>query len=151
MGVRLENSNLTEKQKKFCREYLKNYNFNASAAYVAAGYKKAGANANASRLLNNPEIQNYLNQLMAVQENKDIADIGEITQFLTEVLRGNVKDTVVTAQGLREAKTMVKDRIKSAELLGKRHGMFLEVHEITDRRSKIDELIEQIDDLKAKK
>lgn len=153
MGITLADlrKKLTDKQQKFCREYLKNYDFNATQAYINAGYNPKSARSNASRLLQNEYVQAYLKEIVKEDEEKDIADISEITKFLSKVLRGEVKDTVVTAQGLKEAKTMVKDRLKASELLGKRYGMFVDVHEVTDKRSKIDELIEQIDGLKEKK
>lgn len=141
------NTKLNEQQKKFCREYLKDYSFNGTQSAINAGYSKKSARSTASRLLVNPQIQEYLKELVKMDEDSDTADIREISMFLTEVLRGNVKDTVVTAQGLREAKTQVKDRLKAGELLGKRHGMFIEKVEVENKHSKIDELTNQIDKL----
>ena len=40
---------LTDKQQVFCKEYVKD--FNASAAYVRAGYSPNGANVNSSLLI----------------------------------------------------------------------------------------------------
>lgn len=139
---------LNEKQKLFCRYYLKESNFNGTNAYLQAGYKKGGAKSGASRLLALPHVQEYLAYLVKQQEDEDLATIREVTQFLTDVMRGDKKDTIITAHGLKEARTQVKDMLKAAELLGKRMGMFTDYIHVTDERSKVDSLIDQIEQLK---
>jgi phage terminase small subunit len=54
---------LSDKQKKFCQEYL--IDFNATQAYLRAGYATTPKSANASgpQLLVNPSIQAYLARL----------------------------------------------------------------------------------------
>ncbi|MEA5082712.1 hypothetical protein SDC9_200519 [bioreactor metagenome] len=47
------------------------------------------------------------------KKRKAVADETEVVKFLTSVLRGDEAEEVV-----------VKDRIKAAQLLGKRYGMF---------------------------
>lgn len=66
---------LTAKHKKFADEYL--IDLNATAAYGRAGYKAKGnaAEVNASRLLSNAKVQEYIQQRM-----KDRAKRTEITQ-----------------------------------------------------------------------
>ena len=65
---------LTEKQKRFCAEYLKD--FNATDAYVRAGYKSSRSSARTlgSNLLANVNIQAYLCRL-----RKDAGDRTGIT------------------------------------------------------------------------
>lgn len=55
--------NLTPKQRRFCEEYI--VDLNASAAYKRAGYDATGsvADSNASRLLRNAKIQEYIAEL----------------------------------------------------------------------------------------
>lgn len=60
---------LTDKQEAFCREYLfpsdGSQPYNATQAYIRAGYSEGGARASASALLANPNIQRYLAALKA--------------------------------------------------------------------------------------
>jgi len=68
-----DSSRLTEKQKRFCEEYVIDYN--GQAAYIRAGYKTSGASArvNASRLLAEVSIQEYIFELTRqVQERTGI-------------------------------------------------------------------------------
>lgn len=125
---------MTDKQRKFCDEYL--IDANATRAYkVAYPHVKSedAARACASRLLTKANIKNYIDeQLQKISDNK-IADAKEVMQYLTSVLRGESKgsELVVEGQGdgYSEAREMEKapsekDRLKAAELLGKRYGLF---------------------------
>lgn len=53
---------LTEQQKNFCREYLKD--FTVVAAMKRSGYNKSTAMANGYKLLNNPEITAHIKEMM---------------------------------------------------------------------------------------
>ncbi len=66
---------LTAKQQRFVEEYL--IDLNATAAYHRAGYKAKGdaAGVNASRLLGNDKVQEYIQQRMQAREKRT-----EITQ-----------------------------------------------------------------------
>ena len=55
-------SELEEKQKMFCKEYL--VDFNGTQAAIRAGYSKKTANEQASRLLTKVNVQTYLKQLI---------------------------------------------------------------------------------------
>ena len=55
-------SELEEKQKMFCKEYL--VDFNGTQAAIRAGYSKKTANEQASRLLAKVNVQTYLKQLI---------------------------------------------------------------------------------------
>ena len=55
-------SELEEKQKMFCKEYL--VDFNGTQAAIRAGYSKKTANEQASRLLTKVNVQKYLKQLI---------------------------------------------------------------------------------------
>lgn len=80
-----DSSALTPKQKRFCEEYLKD--FNATAAYQRAGYavKSDGVAAAAGgRLLTNVKIQSYISELQNRRSQRT-----EITaeRVLTELAR----------------------------------------------------------------
>lgn len=75
--------NLNDKQKKFCREYVKDFNGTQSA--IRAGYSKKTANEQASRLLANVNIQTFLSELKTKLANRQeitaeriLAEFGKI-------------------------------------------------------------------------
>lgn len=51
---------LTDKQRKFCDEYL--IDLNATQAAIRAGYTEKYANTNASKLLQNTTISQYIGE-----------------------------------------------------------------------------------------
>lgn len=72
---------------------------------------------------------------MAEKQNTLIADQDEVLRYLTEVLRGTSQSEIVVVENIgdftSEARTMKKapdekERLKAAELLGKRYGTFIE-------------------------
>ena len=73
-------SELEEKQKMFCQEYL--VDFNGTKAAIKAGYSKKTAAEQASRLLAKVNVQTYLKQLIEkrnertkITQDEVIADI----------------------------------------------------------------------------
>lgn len=122
---------MTDKQKLFCDEYL--IDLNATQAAIRAGYKKRYAHTNANKLLQNTTIKEYIAKRMEEKEKDLIASQDEVLKYLTSVLRGESQSTelVVEGQGdgYSEARTILKepsekDRLKAAELLGKRYGLY---------------------------
>nr|DAT75480.1 MAG TPA: Terminase small subunit [Caudoviricetes sp.] len=122
---------LTAKQQRFCDEYL--IDLNATQAAIRAGYSKKYANTNASKLLQITTIRQYIDARMAEKESQLIADQDEVLKYLTSVLRGESQSTEVVVEGqgdgYSEARTIQKepsekDRLKAAELLGKRYGIY---------------------------
>lgn len=125
---------MTEKQKMFADEYL--IDLNATRAYKVA-YQNvkndAVAAAAAARLLRNVKVKNYIADRMEEIHNEKTADAQEVIEYLTSVLRGEstAQEIVVegTGDGCSEARTMEKapsekERLKAAELLGKRYSLF---------------------------
>lgn len=125
---------MTEKQKRFCDEYL--IDCNATRAYKTV-YKNVKSDVvaatNGGRLLRNAEVQNYIAEQMEKIHNEKTADAQEVIEYLTSVLRGEstAQEIVVegTGDGCSEARTMEKspsekERLKAAELLGKRYALF---------------------------
>lgn len=125
---------MTEKQKRFCDEYL--IDCNATRAYKAV-YKNIKndvvAATNGGRLLRNAEVQKYIDDRMEELHNEKTADAQEVIEYLTSVLRGEstAQEIVVegTGDGCSEARAIEKapsekDRLKAAELLGKRYSLF---------------------------
>lgn len=102
---------LTQKQKRFCEEYIKTAN--ASASAVAAGYSKKTAGAIGAENLKKPQIAAYIKKRIDEQDATLVADSNEILKFYTAVMRGEVKDQF----GLDSSLT---DRLKAADSLAKR-------------------------------
>lgn len=124
---------LTAKQQRFCDEYL--IDLNATQAAIRAGYSKKTAAQTAARLLTNVKIQEYIENRMAEKEATLIADQDEVLKYLTSVLRGQSKSTEIVIEGLGDGSTKArkmekepseKDKLKAAELLGKRYGLYTE-------------------------
>ena len=104
------------KWEKFCQLYA--MDGNATAAYKGAGYKvktDAAAASCANKLLKIAEIQDRLTELVynarAVEEKSAIADIREIRERVTAILRGQ-----------SPMETKASDVIKAGEFLAKIGG-----------------------------
>ena len=122
---------LTDKQRKFCDEYL--IDLNATQAAIRAGYSPKTARMIANENLTKPYIKEYIEKRMAEKEKELIADQDEVLKYLTSVLRGKSQSTEIIVEGVgdgcSEARTILKepsekDRLKAAELLGKRYGLY---------------------------
>lgn len=122
---------MTAKQQRFCDEYL--IDLNATQAAIRAGYSKKTANEQGSRLLTNVSVKEYIDIRMAEKEKSLIADQDEVLKYLTAVLRGEGTEEMVVVEGqgdgFSRATTVTKDispkdRLKAAELLGKRYSLF---------------------------
>lgn len=116
---------LTLKQQKFADEYI--ISGNATEAAIKAGYSKKYANTNASKLLHNTTIKAYIDERMAQLQSSKIASQEEVLEYLTRVLRGEETEQVLKGEGkgeqsIDDMEVTAKDRIKAAELLGKRYG-----------------------------
>ena len=112
---------MTEKQKIFADEYL--IDLNATRAYKVAYpnvKNDAVAAAAAARLLRNVKVKNYIAEQMEKIHNEKTADAQEVIEYLTSVLRGES-----TAQEIVVEKSpSEKEKLKAAELLGKRYALF---------------------------
>lgn len=124
---------MTAKMQRFCDEYL--IDLNATQAAIRAGYSEKTAYSIGQENLKKPEIKNYIAERMAEKEAALIADQDEVLKYLTKVLRGQTQSEIVvvegTGEGCSEARTMQKapdekERLRAAELLGKRYGLYTE-------------------------
>lgn len=122
---------MTPKREKFCTEYL--VDLNGTQAAIRAGYSEKTANRIASNLLSNVDIQNRIRELRNEYFNEAIASAAEVEAFLSKTIRGELEEEVIVIEGIgdgySEAKKIKKqvsarDRIKAAELMGKRHQLF---------------------------
>lgn len=128
---RPEKNGLTDKQKRFCDEYL--IDCNATQAAIRAGYSKRTASSIGEENLRKPRIRAYLEERMAEKESDLIATQDEVLRYLTSVLRGEseAEDLAVegTGKGFSKARNVRKapselDRLKAAEQLSKCYGLY---------------------------
>lgn len=122
---------LTPKQKAFADYYIELGN--ATEAAIKAGYNKNSARFVGSENLTKPNIKNYIDERMKQIESDRIAKAEEVLAFLSSSLRGDILEEVVATEsdGVGGVKPVIlkkqlsaKDRIKAAELLGKRYTLF---------------------------
>ena len=148
---------LTDKQKKFIEEYL--VDMNGTRAYRVAYpsvKKNETAAALASRLLTNDKVKKAIEPILASMSSDRMATATEVMEYLTSVMRGESTAEVVVVEGLgdgcSEARRFKKapdekERLRAAELLGKRFGLFkdkVEVSGLEAEQSKLDNLISQL-------
>ena len=124
---------LTIKQQRFADEYI--ISGNATEAAIKAGYSKKYTNTNAFKLLQNTAIKNYIAERLDAINSAKIADQEEVLQYLTSVMRGETQSAVVVVEGEGDGMSCARlldktpderEKLKAAELLGKRYGTFTE-------------------------
>lgn len=129
---------LTPKQQRFCDEYL--IDLNATQAAIRAGYAEKYAHTNANKLLQNTTIKEFISARMAEKESKLIADQDEVLEYLTAVLRGKTKAEIIVVESTGDFSSKAravqkapdeKEKLKAAELLGKRYGLYSEKVNLT--------------------
>lgn len=118
-------SKLTPKQKRFADEYIISGNIYQSM--VKAGYSENYAKSDGCKILDNPRVKAYIDDRMADFEREAIASQEEVLSYLTSVMRGEQTEQVMVTGGeVIDVVVGAKDRIKAAELLGKRYGAWTE-------------------------
>lgn len=117
------------RHERFCLEYAKSGN--AVESYKRAGYKSStysAAGTNSARLLKNDQVRARLAELREEMRSAAIADVAEIQEFLTSVVRGDDLDEKLTTDELGNInRTEVRNQnnqIKAAELLAKMQGAY---------------------------
>ena len=125
---------LTEKQKRFADYFVETGN--AAEAARLAGYKGNNLNRVGSENLTKLVIREYIDSRIAEKDGQRIAKQDEVLEFLSNVLRGKETETIPIGLGMGEQKLIKKeldgkDRIKAAELLGKRYGIWVDKQDIT--------------------
>lgn len=118
---------LTAKQQRFCDEYL--IDLNATQAAIRAGYSKKTAYSIGQENLKKPEINAHIEKRMSEKEEALIAKQDEVLQYLTSVMRGESKSSVLArddmgAEYIIQKPPDEKERLKAAELMGKRYSLF---------------------------
>ena len=120
---------MTPRQQKFCDEYL--ISGNATEAAIKAGYSRKTAKQTGSENLAKPDLRAYIDEQLAKIHSTKIADAEEVMKYLTSVMRGEHTEQVLKLVGegvqtVTDIDVSAKERLKAAELIGKRYGLFTE-------------------------
>ena len=135
-----------KKQKRFADEYI--ISGNATQAAIKAGYSKKTAAVIGTENLIKPNIKNYIDERLEELKSERTADAQEVLEYLTSVMRGNETEEVLIGVGEGMQSTIqkevgAKDRLKAAELLGKRFALFTDKTEVAV--SEIPTFVDDID------
>ena len=118
---------MTPRQRKFCDEYL--ISGNATDAAIKAGYSPKTAKQTGSENLAKPDLRAYIDEQLEKLHSAKIADAEEVMKYLTSVMRGEHTEQVLKLVGdgiqtVTDIEVSAKERIKAAELIGKRYALF---------------------------
>ena len=121
---------MTSKMKKFCLEYANSGNATKSAKN--AGYSEKTAKSQGERLLRNPEVKAFLQQLADEMQSSKIASAREMQEVLTSIIRGEYQEEVVVVEGCgdgiseavtKRKKPSTKDVTSAVNTLAKMQGV----------------------------
>ena len=128
---------MQERQKRFADYYIALGT--VAEAAIKAGYSEKYAKTGAYRLLENVSIKTYIEKRLEAMDAERVADAEEVMKYLTSVMRGESSSEEIVVEGcgdgFSEARVMKKapsekDRLKAAELIGKRYMMFTDKVEL---------------------
>ena len=140
-------ADLNIKQKRFCDEYLKDFNGKQSA--IRAKYSKKTAEVQASRLLSNVNVQKYIAERMKKIQDKleitqemimeELAIIGfsRVTDYLSventtvkRKVRGKMKSIIIPLVSIFPTAEMKKEKIPAiAGIKQAKEGIELKLHD----------------------
>lgn len=140
---------MTEKQKRFCEEYM--IDLNATQAAIRAGYSPKTAQQQSTRLLSNVLVQNRIAQLQAEQSRRTGVSADRVVRELAKIAFVNAvdlidpetasvkldasRDDLAAVQSVKvktfgedglEHEVKLADKLRALELLGKHLGVFKE-------------------------
>ena len=138
---------MTDKQERFCEEYM--IDLNATQAAIRAGYSPKTANEQGSQLLAKLSIQNRIAQLQAEQSRRTGVSTYRVVRELAKIAFVNAADLIdpktaslksdashddlAAVQSVKvktfgedglEQEVKLADKLRALDLLGKHLGMF---------------------------
>ena len=120
-------SKLTNKQKRFCEEYL--IDLNATQAAIRAGYKNPDVGR---RLVTKSHVSAYIEKLREEQQQR--------TQITADAVLGELAKIAAA----EDVQITGKEKIKALELLGKHLGLFQNGADNSAALEKLDEVLGKI-------
>lgn len=124
---------LTERQRRFADNYLALGN--ASEAAERAGYARSYAQG----VKRQPAVKAYMERRLERMQEQNVATADEVLAFLTAVMRGEYDE--------EKPERNSSPRMKAAELLGKRLGVFTDVNSVL--KQELPMLVDDIADAAA--
>ena len=120
---------LSDKQQRFCEEYI--VDLNGTQAAIRAEYGKKGAATTSSRMLLNVAIKAEITRLRTLQTKR--------TGISADMV---IKDLALMARlgSRKEGDVPNPVEAKALELLGKHFKLFTEIHEVTAKQDLIEVL-----------
>lgn len=118
---------MNARQKRFCDEYL--IDCNATQAAIRAGYSPKTAKQIGRENLTKPYLKAYIDEQLEILHSEKIATADEVLQYLTSIMRGEHREQTLKfigegVQKITNIDVSAKERLKAAELIGKRYGIF---------------------------
>lgn len=118
---------MNARQKRFCDEYL--IDCNATQAAIRAGYSPKTAKSIGNENLTKPDLKAYIDEQLEILHSEKIATADEVLQYLTSIMRGEHREQTLKfigegVQKITNIDVSAKERLKAAELIGKRYGIF---------------------------
>ena len=140
--------NLNRRQQKFCVEYIKTGN--GAKAAINAGYSERTAKNQASRLLTNVNVKEYVEKLKkeAIERNK--IELDEVVSILSSLVRFDIADIYHPDGTIKELHEMSKEARLAIETIEttqtikkKRKGRKTKICKVkvSDRKRSIDMLL----------
>ena len=120
----MKEEKMNNKQITFCQEYVKN-GLNGTQAYLKAYKtckKEDTAKVNASRLLTNANVQNYIQELQEKIEDETIMTAKERMKWLSEVIKIKLPDGSDEILYMKNADLNTK--LKAIDTLNKMTGEY---------------------------
>jgi phage terminase small subunit len=142
---------LTEKQKKFCHEYL--VDLNASAAYKRAGYQgdTNAVKSSASKLLANPNVQSEIRRLQGLVAKKTNITVEKTLNTLAAIAFTPLTEVLEVRNGsvyLMDSEEWSPEAKIAVETVSKgREGIRIKMHSKTDALGKIMQHLGMMNDI----
>ena len=120
---------MNERQRRFAEYYIETLNAYESA--IRAGYSERYAKAQSYKMLDIVGIKEYIEKRFDELEEERIAKSNEVLKYLTSLMRGEETEQTLIGlgqgeQNITEIEVSAKERLKAAELLGKRYALFID-------------------------
>ncbi|MFB2204975.1 terminase small subunit [Staphylococcus aureus] len=138
-------SKLSLKQRKFADEYIKVGN--ATKAYVSAGYSKNKAHTNATKLLQNTTVKQYIKERVEQMQQDSLMSITEALALSASIARGEPQEAYskkydhlndeVEKEVTYTITPTFEERQRSIDHILKVHGAYIDKKEITQKNIEI--------------
>lgn len=145
MRVVIYEMKLSIKQQRFADEYIKSGN--ATQAYIKAGYSKNKANTNATKLLQNTTIKQYIKERIEQAQVESLMSITEALALSASIARGEPQTAYtkrydhlsgeVDKEVTYTITPNVEERQRSIDHILKVHGAYIDKKEITQKNIEI--------------